>query len=154
VTRDERIFLIAKGLRSAVVHCDGPKAEQMTIRVAKIGVLTLLLLAAAPASSWAGWLGLRNDLKAAVVVRSSVVTNRGVVPGRPKALVAGEVAWEAVLLPGNRFIQIYDANNTLIYKKSIPIVGDQFFSIQMDAKNGVQLVPLKANVQPPGQKPK
>jgi hypothetical protein len=121
------------------------------VKAWQIGLLALLLFAAAPASSWAGWLGLRNDLKESVVVRSSVVTNRGVVPGRPKALEAGEVAWDAVLLPGNRLIQIYDSNKTLIYTKTVPVVGDLFFSIQMDAKNKrVQLVPLKATVQPPG----
>ena len=124
------------------------------VKVWQIGILALLLTAAAPASSWAGWFGLRNDLKAAVVVRSSVVTNRGVVSGRPKALVAGEVAWDSVLLPGNRVIQIYDANNREIYRKTIPIMGDQFFSIQMDPKAGVLLVPVKATPQPPGQKPK
>ena len=124
------------------------------VKVWQIGILALLLTAAAPASSWAGWFGLRNDLKALVVVRSSVVTNRGVVSGRPKTLVAGEVAWDSVLLPGNRVIQIYDANNREIYRKTIPIMGDQFFSIQMDPKAGVLLVPVKATPQPPGQKPK
>jgi hypothetical protein len=120
----------------------------------KTGMLALLLLAAAPASSWAGWLGFRNDLKAPVVIRSSVVTNRGVVPGRPKALVAGEVAWEAVLLPGNRVVQIFDANNREICRKTIPVTGDLFFSIQSDPKTGVQLVPIKATIPPQGQKPK
>ena len=120
----------------------------------KLGLFALLLLAAAPASSWAGWLGFRNDLKAPVVVRSSVVTNRGVVPGRPKALVAGEVAWEAVLLPGNRVVQIFDANNREICRKTIPVTGDLFFSIQSDPKTGVQLVPIKATIPPQGQKPK
>ena len=124
------------------------------VKVWQIGILALLLTAAAPASSWAGWFGLRNDLKALVVVRSSVVTNRGVVSGRPKTLVAGEVAWDSVLLPGNRVIQVYDANNREIYRKTIPIMGDQFFSIQMDPKAGVLLVPVKATPQPPGQKPK
>ena len=124
------------------------------VKVWQIGILALLLTAAAPASSWAGWFGLRNDLKALVVVRSSVVTNRGVVSGRPKTLVAGEVAWDSVLLPGNRVIQIYDANNREIYRKTIPIMGDQFFSIQMDPKAGVLLVPVKATPQSPGQKPK
>jgi hypothetical protein len=120
----------------------------------KIGMLALLLLAAAPASSWAGWLGFRNDLKDPVAIRSSVVTNRGVVPGRPKALVAGEVAWEAVLLPGNRVIQIFDANNREIYRKNIPVTGDIFFSIRSDPKTGLQLVPIKANIPPQGQRPK
>jgi hypothetical protein len=124
------------------------------VKVWQMGILALLLTAAAPAPGWAGWFGLRNDLKAAVIVRSSVVTNRGVVPGRPKALVAGEVAWDSVLLPGNWVIQIYDANNREIYRKTIPIMGDQFFSIQMDPKAGVLLVPVKATPQPPGQKPK
>ena len=68
-------------------------------------------------------------------------------------LVAGEVAWDAVLLPGNRVIQIFDANNVEMYRKTIPIQGDQFFSIQMDPKLGVLLVPVKAAPQPPGQKP-
>ena len=134
-----------------------PKKKPIMFRFVKvwqIGILALLLTAAAPASSWAGWFGLRNDLKAPVVVRSSVVTNRGVVSGRPKTLVAGEVAWDSVLLPGNRVIQIYDANNREIYRKTIPIMGDQFFSIQMDPKAGVLLVPVKATPQPPGQKPK
>jgi len=122
-------------------------------RAWKIGVLALLLLAAAPASSWAGWLGIRNDLKTDVWVQSSVITNRGVVvPSRKKAMVAGEVAWESVLLPGNRLIQIYDANNILIYKNTIAVRGDLFYSIQLDPKRGVQLVPIKPPVQPPGQK--
>jgi len=83
-----------------------------------------------------------------------VVTNRGLVPGRPKALVAGEVAWEAVLLPGNRVVQIFDANNREICRKTIPVTGDLFFSIQSDPKTGVQLVPIKATIPPQGQKPK
>jgi len=121
----------------------------------KIGMLAMLLLAAAPAFSWAGWLGFRNDLKEAVTVQSSVVApNRRPVPGRPKTLVAGEVAWEAVLLPGNRIIQIYDSNKRLIYQKIIPVVGDLFFSIQSDPKAGVLLVPVKATIPPQGQKPK
>ena len=124
------------------------------VKVWQVGILALLLTAAAPASSWAGRFGLRNDLKAPVVVRTSVVTNRGVVPGRPKALVAGEVAWEAVLLPGNRVVQIFDANNREICRKTIPVMGDLFFSIQSDPKAGVQLVPIKAPVLPQGQKPK
>jgi hypothetical protein len=123
------------------------------VKVWQIGILALLLTAAAPASSWAGWFGLRNDLKDTVIVQSSVVTaNRRVIQGRPKTLVAGEVAWDSVLLPGNRVIQIYDGNKQLIYQKTIPIVGDQFFSIQMDPKLGVLLVPVKAP-QAPGQKP-
>ena len=127
-------------------------------RLAKIwhmGILALLIVAAAPASSWAAWLGLRNDLKDTVIVQSSIVTaNRRPVPGsRPKRLVAGEVAWDAVLLPGNRVIQIFDAKGVEIYRKTIPVTGDVFFSIQMDPKLGVLLVPVKAAPQPPGQKP-
>ncbi len=68
-------------------------------------------------------------------------------------MVAGEVAWEAVLLPGNRVIRIYDSNNVLLYTKTIPVVGDVFFSIQLEPKtNTVLLVPIKAPVKPPGQK--
>jgi hypothetical protein len=124
-------------------------------RAWKLGTLAVLLLAAAPASSSAGWLGFRNDIKDTIVVQSSPATNRGVVPalGRPKAMVAGEVAWESLLVPGNRQIRIYDSNKVLIYTKTIPVVGDLFFSIQLDPKtNAVQLVPIKAPVKPPGQK--
>jgi hypothetical protein len=118
----------------------------------KLGILALLVLAAAPVSSWAGWLGFRNDVKDSIIVQSSPVTNR-VVFGRPKTMVAGEVAWESVLLPGNRLIRIYDSKKVLKYQKTIPVVGDLFFSIQVDPKtNDVQLVPIKAPVQPPGQK--
>jgi hypothetical protein len=130
---------------------------EIMFRLAKtwqMGILALLIVAAAPASSWAGWLGFRNDLKDTVTVQSSIVTaNRRAVPGRPKTMVAGEVAWEAVLLPGNRIIQIYDSNRQLIYQKTIPVTGDVFFSIQMDPKAGVLLVPVKAAPQAPGQKP-
>lgn len=120
----------------------------------KFGILALLLLAAAPASSWAGWLGLRNDIKDTVSVQSCPVNNRGaVVLTRSKKMVAGEVAWEAVLLPGNRVIRIYDSNNVLLYTKTIPVVGDVFFSIQLEPKtNSILLVPIKAPVKPPGQK--
>src|SRR5207245_1709513 len=124
-------------------------------RAWKLGILALLLLAAAPASSSAGWLGFRNDIKDTIIVQSSPVTNRGVVAvrGRPKAMVAGEVAWESLLVPGNRLIQVYDSNKVLIYTKTIPVVGDLFFSIQLDPKtNAVQLVPIKAPVKPPRQK--
>jgi hypothetical protein len=118
----------------------------------KLGILALLVLAAAPLPSWAGWLGFRNDIKDSIIVQSSPVTNR-VVFGRPKTMVAGEVAWESVLLPGNRLIRIYDSKKVLKYQKTIPVVGDLFFSIQIDPKtNDVQLVPIKAPVQPPGQK--
>src|ERR1700686_3424789 len=105
----------------------------------KRAMVALLLLAAAPASRWAGWLGFRNDMKDTIVVQSPPATNRGVVPvpGRPKAMVAGEVAWESLLLPGNRLIRIYDSKKVLIYQKTIPVMGDLFFSIQLDAKTGV-----------------
>jgi hypothetical protein len=124
-------------------------------RVWKFGVLALLLLAAAPASSWAGWLGVRNDLKESVIVQSSPVTSRGQrIAGRRKEMVAREVAWESVLLPGNRMIQIYDSKTgALLYMKTIPVVGDLFFSIQLEPKTkAIQLVPIKAPVQPPGRK--
>ncbi len=99
----------------------------------KLGILALLVVAAAPVSSRAGWLGFRNDVK--------------------DSIVAGEVAWESVLLPGNRLIRIYDSKKVLIYQKTIPVMGDLFFSIQIDPKtNNVQLIPIKAPVQPPGQK--
>ena len=122
-------------------------------RAWKFGILALVLLSAAPASSSAGWLGLRNDIKDTIIVQSSPATNRGVVLGRPKAMVAGEVAWESILLPGNRLIRIYDSKKVLIYQKTIPVVGDVFFSIQLEPKtNTVQLVPINAPVKPPGQK--
>ncbi len=120
----------------------------------KPAFLAILLLAADPLCSWAGWLGFRNDVKDSIIVQSSPVTNRGAaVFGRPKTMVAGEVAWESVLLPGNRMIRIYDSKKVLIYQKTIPVMGDLFFSIQIDPKtNNVQLIPIKAPVQPPGQK--
>jgi hypothetical protein len=131
--------------------------SRIMFRLPKIwqtGILALLIGAAAPASSWAGWLGLRNDLKDTVIVQSSIVAaNRRAVPGRFKTMVPGEVAWEAVLLPGNRIIQIYDSNRQLIYQKTIPVTGDVFFSIQSDPKLGILLVPVKAAPQAPGQKP-
>jgi hypothetical protein len=50
-------------------------------------------------------------------------------------------------------IRIYDSKKVLIYQKAIPVTGDLFFSIQIEPKtNNVQLVPIKAPVQPPGQK--
>jgi len=123
-------------------------------KILKLAILALLVVAAAPVSSWAGWLGFRNDVKDSIIVQSSPVTNRGAaVFGRPKTMVAGEVAWESVLLPGNRLIRIYDSKKVLIYQKTIPVMGDLFFSIQVEPKtNNVQLVPIKAPVQPPGQK--
>jgi hypothetical protein len=122
-------------------------------RAWKLGIVALLLLAAAPASSSAGWLGFRNDTKDTLSVQSSPVINRRAVPTRAKDMVAGEVAWEALLVPGNRLIQIYDSNKVLVYTKTIPVVGDLFFSIQLDPKTkAVQLVPIKAPVKPPGQK--
>jgi len=124
-------------------------------RAWKFGMLALLLLAAAPVSSWAGWLGVRNDTKDTLRVQSLPVTPRGGIAAitRAKEMAAGEVAWESLLVPGNRMIRIYDSNRVLIYQKTIQVVGDLFFSIQLDPMtNKILLVPIKAPVKPPGQK--
>jgi hypothetical protein len=123
-------------------------------KVLKLGILALLVLAAEPVSSWAGWLGFRNDVKESIIVQSSPVLKGGQVGrARPKTMEADEVAWESVLQPGNRLIRIYDKNKKLIYIKTVPVMGDLFFSIQLEPKtNNILLVPMKAPVQPPGQK--
>ena len=123
-------------------------------KVLKFGILALLILAAEPISSWAGWLGFRNDVKESIIVQSSPVLKGGQVGlARPKTMVADEVAWESVLQPGNRLIRIYDSNKKLIYIKTVPVMGDLFFSIQVEPKTkNILLVPMKAPVQPPGQK--
>lgn len=123
-------------------------------RTWKFGILALLFFAAAPISSRAGWLGVRNDVKETIHVQSCPLNVRGLpVSTRLKEMVAGEVAWEAVLGPANRVIRIYDSNKALIYQKTIPVAGDVFFSIQLEPKtNKVLLVPIKAPVKPPGQK--
>jgi hypothetical protein len=125
------------------------------LRPWKYGMLATLLLAAGPASSWAGWLGIRNDVKDTLIVQSLPVTNRGAITAitRAKEMAAGEVAWESLLLPGNRLIRIYDNNKVLLYQKTVPVMGDLFFSIQLEPMtNKLLLVPIKAPVKPPGQK--
>jgi hypothetical protein len=127
-------------------------------RASKAGfLLAVLVLGAAPAASQAGWLGFRNDTKAAIIVRTGVPVGVGraakVTWGRPKAMQAEEVAWDVVLQPGVRVIQVFDPNQPAqpIFQISLPVKGDQFYSIKLDAAGAVKLESIKAPMPPPGR---
>jgi hypothetical protein len=132
-----------------ITHFHGFRASKAAF------LLAVLILAAAPAASQAGWLGFRNDTKAAIIVRTGVPVGRParVTWGRPKAMQAEEVAWDVVLQPGVRVIQVFDPNQPAqpIFQISLPVKGDQFYSIKLDAAGAVKLESIKAPMPPPGR---
>lgn len=71
-------------------------------------LLAAVLLGLWPAISNGGWLGLRNDTPAVIVVQQSYIVNNKVVPGRPLVLYPGEVNWDSVVQPCVRTIAVYD----------------------------------------------
>jgi hypothetical protein len=121
-------------------------------RASKIGFfLAVLVLGAAPAASQAGWLGFRNDTKNAVIVQTGVPVGALVRWGRPKVLQPGAIAWDAVLQPGLRRVQVFDANQKPLYQDTIRCVGDLYYSVQDDPAGGVKLVPIKTLKPPQGR---
>jgi hypothetical protein len=128
-----------------ISYLRGFRASKMTF------LLAVLVLGAAPAASQAGWLGFRNDTKNAVIVQTGVPVGALVRWGRPKVLQPGEVAWDVVLQPGLRRVQVFDANQKPLYQDTIRCVGDLFYSIQLNPAGGVKLTPIKAPMAPPGR---
>jgi hypothetical protein len=118
-------------------------------------LLGIALLALAPGSLQAAWLGFRNDVNVPVIVQGGVV----VIPGKqirwdkPRLLYPGEIFWDAILKPGNKIISIYEAKkpNRMVYQDTITISEDVFYSIQPDPPGKVKLI--KTKMPKPPQRP-
>jgi hypothetical protein len=110
---------------------------QRTERAAGLAVLAILVGVICPAAADAGWLGLRNDTGAPIVVQGASLVNNVMRRGRPQLLFPGEVTWEAILIPGKKVIEIYDPKlpkHPPVHQEIIPVAGaDLFYSIQLDA---------------------
>lgn len=117
-----------------------------------VGLLACTALAAAPASSRAAWLGLRNDSKTPIIVQTSTVVNNQTCPGRPLILYPGEVTWDCVVQPCIKDITICDAKTKkAIFEKKGTACGttDVFFSIQAGTPGQMKLVPTMPPTPPP-----
>lgn len=134
-----------------ITHLHGFRASKTSL------LLAVLVLGVAPGASEAGWLGFRNDTRAAIIVQTGVPVGVGKAArvrwGRSKAMQSDEVAWDVVLQPGIRVIRVFDPNQPAkpIFQVSLPVKGDQFYSIKVDAAGAVKLDLIKAPVAPPGR---
>jgi hypothetical protein len=121
----------------------------------------VLLAVAAPARAPAAWLGYRNDTPAVIVVQSASVIANQVRLGKPHILFPGEVAWDAVTVPGLRQISVFDPKqkNRLLHKDLINCQAlDIFLSVQVFVPPAVKgqavaqpqfrFVPARAPVMP------
>lgn len=111
----------------------------------------LILLAVATSLFWsssaeAGGIGFRNDLPFPVVVHGSTITMNVVHRGSPIFLPVGRTGWDNNLLPGTRYITIFDANMpSKVLCRNVPVsfVGrDQFYRIRLvpGLMNRIELV--------------
>lgn len=110
----------------------------------------MAVLVAAPALR-ADWVGYRNDMKQPVVIQAEVVIRNVVRRGKLNQLQPGEIAWDPIVVPGNRSITIYDAKTKRVLFKGPINMGDQFFSVQTDPPGAAKIVEMKPPKKPPGQ---
>ncbi len=144
-----------------------------TGRTVRRAVLALAVLSVWPALSDAGWLGLRNDTAVPIVVQGASIVNGLPRRGKPQLLYPGEVAWECILIPGNKLIEVYDPKQPRrppLHQETITCGADDlFYSIQLDpppktdkppprgqapALPKYKLVPDKPTGPPPGMAPR
>lgn len=118
-------------------------------------VPALAILALAPATLQAAWLGFRNDLKVPVIVRANTIVNNQARPGKPYLLYPGEVSWDSILQAGSRQVVIVDAKmpKRVLFQETITVIKDSFFSVRLDPPtppNKIKIVPTK--MPPPPKK--
>ena len=79
------------------------------------------------------------------MLQAAVVTALGTGQPAVYVLFPGEKMTEFLIQQVNVQVTIYDAKNprSVLYQGVIPCITDQFFSVQMDSKNRVKLVPSK-----------
>jgi hypothetical protein len=99
----------------------------------------VVALACWPAPASAGWLGLRNDTPAVLVVQQSHVVNNKVTLGRPLVLYPGEVNWDSVVQPCVRTIAVYDPRQPLrpLYENKVPCGGPDLLYLVKPAGAGL-----------------
>lgn len=102
---------------------------------------TVTALCLCPAAAPAGWLGLRNDTAAVLVVQQSHVVNNKVTLGRPLVLYPGEVNWDSVVQPCVRTIAVYDLRQPQrpLYENKVSCGGpDLLYSVKPSGAGQVQ----------------
>jgi len=106
--------------------------------------LVMLGLVAAPASTQAAWLGLRNDSNVAVIVQRACVVKGELRWDKPRVLYPGEVSWDSVAKAGDKQIMVFDAKKRPVYRGT-KYCGDEdrFFSIRFVAPMRATLVAVK-----------
>src|SRR5262249_45436851 len=103
-----------------IVQDELPMIRQLCRATPWKGIVpAVLVLAVLPASLRADWVGYQNDTKAVIIVQAEVVAGRAVGRSKPNMLQSGEVAWDPILVRGNRYIAIYDANKRLVTRELI-----------------------------------
>lgn len=114
-------------------------------RAVGIGIIALAVLALAPVAALAETLTFRNDTKAALVIQGACIVNGQVRRDRPIPLPPTGLA--KIVLPGNKLITIYDANqpNRVLFQGTIPggIVDQSFLILPDPPLPRVKLEPVK-----------
>jgi hypothetical protein len=109
----------------------------------KIGLVCLVVVLITPGATFAGWMGLKNDMNVTLVVQEIVVVNNQAKAGKPNKLAVGDVLRDTQFTPGGqRRFSIFDAANP-----NKPIYTGNFtcpktnenvlYSIKPDGKGGV-----------------
>jgi hypothetical protein len=98
--------------------------------------VTLLALVILPVPLSAAWMGYRNDTNGPVVIQAMAIVNNIPVRGQVHILQPGEIAYDRVIILGNKWIVIADAKQPTrtLYQGAVPFTGnDLFFSVQSEA---------------------
>lgn len=111
-----------------------------------IGLLTLALLAASPATSAAAGIAFINKTDSPIIIQGASYVN-GMLQKSPQFVVfPNKTGYDYNLFPGFRQITIYDANrpNVVLLRKTVSFVGQdiQFFvrpSINPNAQYPIDL---------------
>lgn len=109
----------------------------------------VLMAVGVPACADGAWLGYKNDTSAVIVVQSASAVNNQVRLGKAHVLYPGEIAWDAVTVPGVRQLNVYDSkqNNRLIARDHVNCQNlDIFLSVQL-----VVPTPVKGQPAQPAQ---
>jgi hypothetical protein len=105
------------------------------------GLLTALLLCAAPTGAQAESLVFRNDTKEPLIVQAACVVRGVLKRDRPYLLKPGD-STPGIVMPGNKVITVYDGlrPNKVVFKGAIPGgANDQAFNVSPDPTGGVKL---------------
>ncbi len=122
-------------------------------------MLAIIVVLASVSIAQAGWMGLRNDTKAPIIVQETITANGQVKLGRPQQILAGEVIRDTQGAGGQRIYGIYDAKNPAqpIYsgRFSCPPANENYLHvIKSDGQGGISIETIKTPVQavPPKKK--